>query len=427
MKLKRLQLKKISLRFEMMDFYYFFLGFCLMGRGIQYAFSSIFGATFNMFYVGVPLFVIAMLSLASRNAFRVNRGNLLIFFGTLVAYGFSVLTCGDLSGLLDVFGDFVQVCLLLIIGCFFTVDFEKLIRSCRFFSYITVIIYEYMIVSGNPGIRKYMTFGYNFLLAVSFLAIYAFMNKKKLLFVLTIVLSSQVLMYGPRMGWFLVAILYLGIVLVKVKKMILRIILTVAAAFGIVNYQTIINYVIDLLVRYTNTSTLTMQRIKISLEGGDSAELLIGARYLIYMKSLEMIKEYPLFGAGIGGLLKKSGMMFTYPHNIFLEMLLDFGVVMGGALIVFVFWVIIRSLIDAVKVKNDAFLLVMIWLLLNFLRLIVSQSYVCESIFFAVICLAMNFLSNVNLTAGEQLKSIADAASDSKRENFSFRQKLAPQ
>ena len=77
--------------------------------------------------------------------------------------------------------------------------------------------------------------------------------------------------------------------------------------------------------------------------------------------------------------------------------------------------------------RITAFLLVMIWLLLNFLRLIVSQSYVCESIFFAVICLAMNFLSNVNLTAGEQLKSIADAAGGSKRENFSFRQKLAPQ
>ena len=422
-----IKFKDVKGNFQVSSIYYFFLGFCLMGRGIQYAVNSFFGSTIPMFFiVGVPLSIFAVLSIVGTNAFRINRGNFLILFFSFVAFGTSALFSGDFGSWLPFFKDFVQACLFLVLGSLFVIDFDRLLNTCKYYSLFSVVLYEYMIFSKSTGLKNYMGFGYNFLMIISFLMLYSAVYKKSILFVLTIFMSMQMLLYGPRMGWLLTAILYLIVVMIKVKKIWWKILLSLVSVVGAINYRALVLGVINLFINRTNTLTVTLYRLRQTLEGNSTSEELLGVRHILFSRSLELIKQYPLFGVGIGGFQKKAGIPFSYPHNIILEIFLDFGIVLGTVFIIFIVWLIVKSLIDAKEKKLESYLLLMIWLLLNFLRLFVSQSYVCENIFFAVICLAMNSLNNVNLTAGKRLRSVADAASDLKRENFSFRQEFTP-
>ena len=59
-----------------------------------------------------------------------------------------------------------------------------------------------------------------------------------------------------------------------------------------------------------------------------------GDRALVFVNSIETIKEYPWFGIGLAGYLDVPGIEF-YPHNIALEFLLDGGIVGGGFFLAF--------------------------------------------------------------------------------------------
>lgn len=383
--------KSANARFNLSSMYYFFLGFCLLGRGIQYAVSSFFGVTFNMFIVGVPLFILAVLSIVRTSAFKINIGNLLIFIIAMAAYGTSFLTSGDISSTLNSFKDFVQVCLLLILGCFFVIDYERLFNTCKYFSFVSAVLYEIMIFTRSAGMKNYMGFGYNFLLIISFLVLYSHFYNKRFLFVLTILMSMQLLLYGPRMGWLLVAILYLVVIFDKIKQVWIKAAVAVSAGAIALNYKNIILGIVNWLYYNTNISTVTLYRFKYSLDSSDSSELLFGSRYSLIVRSLELIKEHPLFGIGIGGFAKKSGFPFDYPHNILLEIVLDFGIVVGIVVILLISGLILKTVFDKRVKENHFFYLLIVWLLINFLRLFVSQSYICETVFYAVICLAANY------------------------------------
>jgi len=60
----------------------------------------------------------------------------------------------------------------------------------------------------------------------------------------------------------------------------------------------------------------------------------IQSRLYLIEKSFEIIKENPLLGKGIGGFQNYNNdpnlLLLKYPHNIFLELLCEYGVLIGG-------------------------------------------------------------------------------------------------
>lgn len=83
-----------------------------------------------------------------------------------------------------------------------------------------------------------------------------------------------------------------------------------------------------------------------------------------------------------------------YPHNLFVEFILQFGVILGALLSVFVIYVIIKGLFSKIdrEVKNFFTL----FLAVGFVPLMFSMSYVTEPLFFCMIGAGINCIENSN-------------------------------
>lgn len=128
------------------------------------------------------------------------------------------------------------------------------------------------------------------------------------------------------------------------------------------------------------------------------------ARNRLMKYSLELIGDNFFTGVGIGKdrILLASKMRSTdllseavgwYPHNIFIELLLQFGVVIGCAIILYIIWHLFISVFkSSLKARVDV---ICIFIGIGFFPLLFSGSYINSSLFFALMgfCLNKEYLS----------------------------------
>ena len=96
----------------------------------------------------------------------------------------------------------------------------------------------------------------------------------------------------------------------------------------------------------------------------------------VYRDAIELIKQSPIIGYGIFGFFKVYG---SYPHNFFLEILLQ-----GGILLLFAILIIIISLIKKIiyMIKyNEELRIILIIFLYPIVMLMFSGTYTSDSIF----------------------------------------------
>jgi O-antigen ligase len=141
------------------------------------------------------------------------------------------------------------------------------------------------------------------------------------------------------------------------------------------------------LFQNMNFSTRTIQRI---LEGSFFED---NSRNSLIEYSIDLLKEYPFMGVGVGNdrilLAEKIGSnnIFAeaagwYPHNIFLEILLHFGLFLGG---IFIFFIIKAIYVSVFKNKNkEAADIICIFIGIGLFPLFFSRSYITSPDFFAL-------------------------------------------
>lgn len=100
-------------------------------------------------------------------------------------------------------------------------------------------------------------------------------------------------------------------------------------------------------------------------------------------KALDMIMRKPWTGWGMGGEIDLLG---TYPHNLFIEVLLNFGILMGGIACILVVANVIR-----VFFLHDGILqsLLFIYLCAGFIPLLLSSTYLKQYEFFIFLFLCI--------------------------------------
>jgi hypothetical protein len=106
----------------------------------------------------------------------------------------------------------------------------------------------------------------------------------------------------------------------------------------------------------------------------------------IYENVLSEILENPILGIGIAGDTRIIGN--SYVHNFFIEVVGNFGVVLGSILSITVLLLIIKSLLTKDTLKYNLFI---IWLSLGFVHLMVSSSYLTDLKFWIFLGLVINF------------------------------------
>lgn len=199
---------------------------------------------------------------------------------------------------------------------------EKAAYSVAWIVLILVVIYVFYFFQGKFIIEKYnMSFSYGALLPM----LLFYNHKTKLSLVLSFLLFIVVIAIGSRGA----ALIFMGFAIVDVfrKHHSYRVPVVLIAVAVISSVSLFKAYLSDWGI---SSRTLYM------LSSGTAFE--DSGREDLYLSFITKLLDNPLMGIGVYG--DRIGTEGTYCHNLFLEILLDYGIFIGTSIIVYLFFFI---------------------------------------------------------------------------------------
>jgi hypothetical protein len=250
------------------------------------------------------------------------------------------------------------------------------------FATIMLFFYSY----SSAGQDNYMAFSYAVLPFV-LISISDGIREKKLTSYLLFVLGLlEILIYGARMPLVICLVFAVLIYLISIfdknntsKWKIARAFLglffaVIAFLFG----EQILNLISSIASRQGSYS---MARF---LQGHFFSS---STRDRIYEMGIELIKQSA--GRPLWLFADRSNLGVVYVHNIFLEIMIDFGMYAGGAFSIILIWKTIVALVRTAKTGDIYFCLFMVFAV--FVRFLVSGSYIIEGMSFVFFALIWKF------------------------------------
>lgn len=238
----------------------------------------------------------------------------------------------------------------------------------------------------DKNFMNYMTFGYWMLPSTLFYMYFFIIEKKKINIIFNITSIIFIFLWGSRFSFVLSLvgsiILFYSFVDKKTKKR-LKILFLMLSPILIMGYTNLNNILVNLInsMDSFNMSSLSLKRLLNSITGNTST--ILSGRDIIFRNTLNVISDNP-FGIGLWGFKKNTilnyGEIF-YPHNIFLELFLHYGIFS----IVFMIAFIVITVIVIKKSKNKNFRnLIIVMIILN-IKLLLTGSYLWEPYFWILI------------------------------------------
>lgn len=194
-----------------------------------------------------------------------------------------------------------------------------------------------------------------------------------------------ILALGSR-GAVLCIIVFLGLKLLRPhgkgihKKIIMGLGIFGACLIAYIYSNAIANKIYYLLLR----CGIRSRTLLLFLQGNISSS---SGRERIFQRLISAISERPIIGLGIGGDRIFSGS--SYAHNLFLELIVDFGVIIGGAVSLFICFIVIKNLVIRNEEKYSFFI---VWVAIGLIPLLVSGSYLTTTKFWTFLGLSINLL-----------------------------------
>lgn len=299
-------------------------------------------------------------------------------------------------------------CLFFYVGQF-DYDYSSLLYYLRF-NIVLSIIYSslHLLIIRQNG--YYMTLSYN-ILPWTIIAFIIYKNKKKYIYlIISIILAIMLLIFGARMP-FLCFILF--IVLneffelshdkVNTKKIVIYIIIAILC-IGIVLFSDLIVSMLSNL--FPQSRTISYMALGNLFKSGDRSRI---SNELIVLMRDNTFKFNGFFSDrlalgnrffnsnSLGFWITAENKYSVYAHNLFLEVLFDFGFFLGSIVCIWIVFIIVRGLISAWKNNNRYYSQFIIYVLvIGFVSLMVSNSFL-QSYYFWL------FLG-VYVKSGERLK-----------------------
>lgn len=239
----------------------------------------------------------------------------------------------------------------------------------------------------------YMGWGYSFLPIVLFFAYYFQETLKYRYLIINLILLLLLFLFGSRFGaliGFVGSIFFLYRSKSKIVKY--NIILGfIFSPFLIFNLKFILLKIFELL-KILNLSTVSIIRLMSSLDKFTRGSDISSGRNRIYAQTIETIKNNLLFGNGlfgyIGNIDYRNRDNTFYPHNIFLEILLNFGMVGLIIFFILIFFIIRKIYLEKKKgYKIDSIYFVFV---ITSLKLLLSHTYLRERFFLFALLIPFN-------------------------------------
>lgn len=216
---------------------------------------------------------------------------------------------------------------------------------------------------------NYMAFGYRMLIVILIQYLYLVKSKRKIKIILLFPNILFLFIYGNR-GASLTLIIFLLVEFykkIKLKKIciLLLVVFSLILRTKIDEIKYILTKVILFILTNFNLESYSVRKILIMLDRGLASSS--SGRDKLYKLALQMGEENFLLGNGIGTYREIRG---TYPHNLFLEIYVQFGIV--GIII---FSLVIIKLLFKIKLKKEEeYSILIILFILSIPRLMLSSS-----------------------------------------------------
>lgn len=157
--------------------------------------------------------------------------------------------------------------------------------------------------------------------------------------------------------------------------------MTLTIVIGIIYINEILEYLYNLLLNFGIRS----RSIQLFLRD----DIYLSGREKIYDDVINGILDKPIQGIGLAGDRQIIG--GGYAHNIFIEILANFGVILGSFIILILICLIISSLFTK---ENKRYNMIIIWISVGFVHLFVSGSYLIEFKFWILLGLVSQNYKN---------------------------------
>lgn len=265
-----------------------------------------------------------------------------------------------------------------------TIFLNMLITSGYYQLLLGLVIFVSMILA-TPTYD--MVFSYLILVPTIILSYKIFFIKFKFFDIFLIILSLTAIITvgsrGPLLSYLLYMLLliikYLSQNKLKIKTWIIFLLLILVLSIVVINFNLLIEELNKILINNGIQSRTTYLLLS------DDVDFSTG-RSDIFSITIKNISAKPILGHGIGG--DRLFLNGTYPHNIFLEIVSQFGIILGFIFcIILIFYWIKSMFFNKNKVEQD---LVIIFAGIGLFSLFFSGTYLTSSNFwlFMSICIS---------------------------------------
>ncbi|MCL9775464.1 O-antigen ligase family protein [Vibrio methylphosphonaticus] len=232
---------------------------------------------------------------------------------------------------------------------------------------------------------NYMTYGYWMLTSALVFSLLYIMHDDRVMLVLAVLAGVFIVFFGSRFasvcfvfGSFALYIYMKGITKIAVVTIIAVLVTTSVIA---INLENVLLFILSITELFDLQPTSLYRLLK--MVSSDSLAISTG-RDSLYTISLEVIKNNP-FGVGVYGyykdLLQGNFGLFRYPHNIFIQLVLEFGIFGGVGIIISIIMLIYFNL---KYIEPSSGWLFVLLLMIN-TKLLVTGSYLWEMSFWMFI------------------------------------------
>ena len=261
------------------------------------------------------------------------------------------------------------------LSCYFNMKFindENLhIKMMQVFAWIVFFLGEIYFILFWEKISYDETYSMaytNYMLFSLVVFIYTFFEEKKTLYIIPILFSVlSMLLIGSR-GAIVASVAYFLFLVFMSKKITM---IRVAIILILIGVCVNLSRIFELMVEFFRKMGINSRSIDFLISGEfisyDSG------RSNLYLKSIELIKLHPYIGNGIGA---DSRVLHTYTHNLFLDILVQFGLVIGITIIICMLVIMVLGLL-----KTDNKALYFLFFFLGFFPLMVSGTYLTQITF----------------------------------------------
>jgi len=208
---------------------------------------------------------------------------------------------------------------------------KRILKAVEIAAYIIVIANIISLLNGGYGVgvnTSNMSFGQETVLYWAIILQSSFLKKKRLSIIVSVICGIFLFGYGNRgivLTIFAILLIYILIYLDIKRKMLILTILGLACLF-------IFPFFYDILQSISNVMSTTGVYSR-SLDHFILNNFLDdNGRFQIWKTNLALIVEHPLVGSGIGADRAAFGSSSYYAHNLFIELMVNYGIVLGGIL-----------------------------------------------------------------------------------------------